>query len=336
VTPGAQEPVICVVEPLPSSPPDPAVPPPSLPPAGDFEDTHHGDFKDTGHGEFQDSKHDDFKDSGHGKFQDSKHDDFKDTKHEDFKDSGHGKLQDSKFDDFKDSGHGKFKDSKHDDFKDTKHDDFKDSGHGKFHDSKHDDFKDSGHGKFKDTKHDDFKDTHRQDFADTVRSDFRGSHHGDFQDTHQDGHAQVQVLGGTDHHTAYGTAGTDVFRWQLAEHDPHDRPAHDVVHEFDMAARDAGGDVLDLRELLVGEAAGAGCGPGNLDQYLHFDTTSVAGSTVVHVSTAGGLGSGGGGEDQRITLCGVDIRASLGLGACAGDDQIIQELMQRNKLDVGP
>ena len=96
----------------------------------------------------------------------------------------------------------------------------------------------------------------------------------------------------------------------------------------------AGGDSLDLRDLLVG-ANHVGANPGNLQSYIDFDTTSNPGSTVVRISSTGGFAGGNyaaGSEDERITLQGVDLRSALNLGAAATDNQIITELLTRNKL----
>jgi Ca2+-binding RTX toxin-like protein len=136
-----------------------------------------------------------------------------------------------------------------------------------------------------------------------------------------------------------GGAGADVFRWQLADQGAVGSPARDTITDFEPAAPAAGGDVLDLRDLLVGAAVEPGGGTGNLAEYIRFDTLSVAGSTVIHVSSSGGFADGtptSAAEDQRITLSGVDLRAALGLGSAASDDQVLQELLNRNKLEVGP
>jgi large repetitive protein len=97
-----------------------------------------------------------------------------------------------------------------------------------------------------------------------------------------------------------------------------------------------GGDALNLRDLLVGEAK-AGQEAGNLDQFLDFDTAGSPGSTVIRISSSGGFTAGTyseGAEDQRIILQGVDLRsaAAFGLNPSASDNDIIQQLLQRGKL----
>ena len=86
--------------------------------------------------------------------------------------------------------------------------------------------------------------------------------------------------------------------------------------------------MLDLRDLLQGEAASA-----TLDRYLDFNV--VGGNTEIRISSSGGFTGGtyaAGSEDQRIVLDGVDLRATLGLGASPTDLQIINELITRGKL----
>jgi hypothetical protein len=141
------------------------------------------------------------------------------------------------------------------------------------------------------------------------------------------------IVGGAGNDTMAGGPGSDVFQWQFADRGVGGSPAIDVITDFDPAARAAGGDVLDLRDLLAGESRAGGT--GNLDRYLDFDTTSTPGSTIIRISSNGGFVGGTYSaiqEDERITLAGVDLRTTLGLGAGSSDSQVIQELLNRNKL----
>ena len=153
------------------------------------------------------------------------------------------------------------------------------------------------------------------------------------------------LIAGHGDHT--GACGTEVFQWTLADRPANGSGEHcvDTIHGFDGSARTAGGDVLDLRDLLSGEHASAANGQvdvGNLLNHLDFDTQSQPGSTVIHISangqfsadTSGNSHSAGCADQQQIVLSGVDIRSSLGLDAQANDHQIIAELMQRGKLLV--
>ena len=141
------------------------------------------------------------------------------------------------------------------------------------------------------------------------------------------------LYGGRGNDTLTGDTDSDTFRWSLGDRGAVGTPAADIISDFSTATAATGGDVLDLRDLLVGENRTAGV--GNLQNYLDFDTTSVAGQTTIRISSSGGFTGGtyaAGAEDQRITLTGVDLRTGLGLTAGATDNQIIQELLNRNKL----
>ena len=154
------------------------------------------------------------------------------------------------------------------------------------------------------------------------------------------GDASANTLyGGKGNDTLTGGAGADTFRWSLGDHGAKGTPATDTITDFNSAAPAAGGDVLDLRDLLQGDVHGAATGSnpngtiGNLENFLDFSV--AGGSTTVRVSSAGSFAGGtytAAAEDQRIVLQGVDIRASMGLVATATDAQIIQELLNRGKL----
>lgn len=138
------------------------------------------------------------------------------------------------------------------------------------------------------------------------------------------------LVGGVGSDTLVGGLGSDVFRWSLGDGGTEvaSRPV-DTIKDFDVAAPAAGGDVLDLRDLLVGENA------GNLSNYLNFDTTGS--STVIRVSTTGGFANGtyaSGADHQQIVLEGVNLRSGLGLAADASGAQIIGKLIENGKLLV--
>jgi len=141
---------------------------------------------------------------------------------------------------------------------------------------------------------------------------------------------------GNDTMTAGTSSVTDVFKWHLGDGGTEGTPAHDTIIGFDSSAATSGGDVLDLRDLLVGELASnttAGT-TGALTNYLDFDTTTTPGSTIIHISTTGDFSTGysSSHEDQTITLNGVDLRASMGLSSTSTDAQVISELLNRGKL----
>ena len=112
----------------------------------------------------------------------------------------------------------------------------------------------------------------------------------------------------------------------------------DTITDFNLGARSAGGDVLDLRDLLVGETAGTLLGQDNLANFLHFEKSGA--DTIVHISSTGGFSSDPhavgapsatvlGAVDQRIVLSGVDM-----IGVYTTDQQVIQDLLTRGKLNT--
>ena len=131
------------------------------------------------------------------------------------------------------------------------------------------------------------------------------------------------LIGGAGNDTLTGGTGADVFKWSLADAGPAGNPASDVITDFDTTA---GGDKLDLRDLLQGEV-GQGVGV-NLENYLHFE--KVGANTVIHVSSNGGFGSGynPAAEVQTITLQNVDLTT----GGLTTDQQIIQDMLNKGKL----
>ena len=150
-------------------------------------------------------------------------------------------------------------------------------------------------------------------------------------DTLTGGNGNDILFGGAGDDTFTGGNGADVFKWSLGDQGAGDAPAIDQITDFDVAAKSAGGDVLDLRDLLQGEG-----GVNNLQNYLDFDTTSSPGNTILHISNTGGFVGGTyntTAENQRVVFQGIiDLGNSLGLGTNATDTQIIQELITRGKL----
>jgi VCBS repeat-containing protein len=130
-----------------------------------------------------------------------------------------------------------------------------------------------------------------------------------------------------------GLRGQDVFRWSLGDQGSNAAPTRDIVTNFgvDSPSTSRTGDVLDLRDLLVGELHTA-ADVGNLDQYLHFSLTGTGtgASTVISVSSSGGYTGGvynAGAVDQVITLAGVNLMAGF-----TTDHQVLDDLLKRGKL----
>jgi Ca2+-binding RTX toxin-like protein len=142
------------------------------------------------------------------------------------------------------------------------------------------------------------------------------------------------LVGGGGNDTLTGGAGADVFRWEFGDQGSAGTPAVDTVTDFVVAA---GGDVLDLRDLLQGEAK-LPDGSNNLVNYLHIEQSG--GNTLIQISSNGGYSSGYnlGATDQTIVLQTLDLRAALGLTGSATDAQVIAALIAQGKLitDVPP
>jgi large repetitive protein len=150
---------------------------------------------------------------------------------------------------------------------------------------------------------------------------------GDGKDSLSGGDGDDTLSGGAGNDTMSGGLGADTFVWALADAGIKGNPANDIVTDFDVASKASGGDVLDLRDLLIGENHDSGI--GNLASFLHFEKAGA--DTVVHVSATGEF-SGGfnvANDVQTITLLNVDLLTSF-----ASDQAIIQDLLIKNKLTV--
>ncbi|MGN1056869.1 MAG: type I secretion C-terminal target domain-containing protein, partial [Comamonas sp.] len=133
------------------------------------------------------------------------------------------------------------------------------------------------------------------------------------------------LIGGKGDDTLVGGAGDDIFLWQAGDAGTAAAPAKDVIKDFGQTSGSGNGkDVLDLRDLLQGEAG------NDLSKFLHFSTETSNGqtNTVVKVSTIGALGANGAGFDQQITLEGVNLVNTT------DQNQLINDLIQQGKLRV--
>jgi VCBS repeat-containing protein len=165
---------------------------------------------------------------------------------------------------------------------------------------------------------------------------------GQGKDTLNGGAGDDLIRGGAGYDQLTGGAGHDVFRWSLGDAGAAGNPARDVITDFDNTPH--AGDVLDLRDLLVGESQAANtvalpasiglnnaltitANEGNLANYLHF--SAVDGNTVVEISSTGGFAGSytPAAVDQVITLTGLNL-----VGSFSNDQQVINDLLQRGKL----
>ncbi|TXC65680.1 type I secretion C-terminal target domain-containing protein [Piscinibacter aquaticus] len=133
-----------------------------------------------------------------------------------------------------------------------------------------------------------------------------------------------RIQGGAGSDTLTGGAGSDVFAWTLADRGTTAAPPQDTITDFNVATPAAGGDVLDLRDLLSGENA------GNLANFIHFSTDGT--STTIQISSTGAFSGSnyGTATDQTIVLQNVNLFS----GGLSTDQQIIQDLLNKSKLVV--
>ncbi|MES2992770.1 MAG: Calx-beta domain-containing protein [Pseudomonadota bacterium] len=158
-------------------------------------------------------------------------------------------------------------------------------------------------------------------------------------DTLDGGAGNDVIIGGAGSDVLWGRAGndtltggsggadatSDTFAWTLADRGTAASPAIDSITDFNNSAPASGGDVLDLRDLLVNEWHTTPT-TGNLADFLHFTTS--AGTTTIEIKT---LGNASTGHEQRIVLTGVDLTNG---GSLTTDQAIIQDLLSKSKLVV--
>ena len=150
---------------------------------------------------------------------------------------------------------------------------------------------------------------------------------------------------------ANGGTGKDIFEWNLADRGTPGAPSVDTITDFtyggsttsstvpsgDLTAQHT--DVLDLRDLLVGEHSSSvviGGTPveGNLLDYI--DVSVSGGNTTLRISSTGGFTGGtyvAAAEDQRIVLSGVDLYAATGVSA-GNEAELLRRMLSNGTLVV--
>ncbi|WP_295006694.1 Calx-beta domain-containing protein, partial [uncultured Dechloromonas sp.] len=156
------------------------------------------------------------------------------------------------------------------------------------------------------------------------------------------------IIGGGGDDTLTGGSGADTFAWRLADSGAPGAPAVDHVTDFNYGggysnvdngsgAPTGGGDVLDLRDLLVGERttssnSGSGVSSVEIDDLLtYIDVNVSGGNTELRISKTGGFSGGtyaSGAEDQRIVLDGVNLYSATGVAA--GDEATLLKTLIKN------
>ena len=144
-------------------------------------------------------------------------------------------------------------------------------------------------------------------------------HGGAGNDVLDGGSGNDTLIGGKGNDTLYGGAGSDTFKWELNDQGSVGAPAVDTIKDFSNDTIANGGDVLDLKDLLVGEK------DGTLTQYLNIH--KEGNNTVIDINTKGQIAQG---ADQKIVLENVDLTNNGQMN----NQAIINDLLQKGKLNV--
>ncbi|MDE1711657.1 PA14 domain-containing protein, partial (plasmid) [Chromobacterium amazonense] len=132
-------------------------------------------------------------------------------------------------------------------------------------------------------------------------------------------------------------AGVETFKFEASFNGHAGTPSVETIQQFNTGTTPSGApaDVLDLRDLLVGDSHN-GADPssiGNLANYLHFSTVNNNGtvSTVIHVNENGAINANSPTSDTaQIVLQGVDLTHSG--STLLSDQAIIQKLLGSGQL----
>ena len=155
-------------------------------------------------------------------------------------------------------------------------------------------------------------------------------------DTIDGGAGNNTIYGGTGNDVMTGGAGsgTNTFVWLLGDQGTTSSPAADVINDFKVSTV-PGGDVLNLKDLLVGEHDGSVSGvPSNLTQFLHF--SEVGGKAVLSIDHNGTSDSATFAADQTITFNNMSLsQLTTALGAATSSDvDLITKLLAHSNLKV--
>ncbi|MCJ8162860.1 beta strand repeat-containing protein, partial [Acinetobacter zhairhuonensis] len=137
------------------------------------------------------------------------------------------------------------------------------------------------------------------------------------------------LIGGTGNDTLTGGSGNDTFLWEKGDQGTVNAGrALDIITDFSNQPVTGGGDILDLRGLLIGELA-KGTSIGNLANFLFFVKSGA--DTILYISTDGAFGATPSSTlaDQQITFQNVDL-----IGSFTTQQEIISNLLKNGNLLV--
>jgi Ca2+-binding RTX toxin-like protein len=150
------------------------------------------------------------------------------------------------------------------------------------------------------------------------------------------------IVGGKENDILTGGTGSDTFAWRLNDGGTAGSPAVDHVTDFNYGGGYSnvslsGGDVLDLRELLVGEHTSSGnsgsaatdVAISNLLNYIDININGA--NTEIRISSTGGFAGGtysAAAEDQRIVLDNVNLYTAV--GTTSGNESLLLQTLIRN------
>ncbi|MFC3178395.1 beta strand repeat-containing protein, partial [Undibacterium amnicola] len=148
-------------------------------------------------------------------------------------------------------------------------------------------------------------------------------------DTLSGGSGDDVLIGGTGNDNLTGGAGADTFKWGLSDNGTTGTPAVDTITDFGTANYAAGGDRLDLRDLLVGEST------ATLDKFLHFNWNGT--NTILYISTSGAFNAGNGTATNPTDVTNNDVQQIVfnGVNLTTGfttDLQLINDLISKGKI----
>ncbi|MHA3891152.1 beta strand repeat-containing protein, partial [Acinetobacter sp. GXMZU3951] len=136
------------------------------------------------------------------------------------------------------------------------------------------------------------------------------------------------LSGGKGDDTLTGGSGNDIFLWEKDDQGTvGNGRAKDTITDFSKQPAAGGGDILDLRGLLI-DTEVLGTNVGNLTNFLYFIKNGA--DTILYISTAGAISAASPTTtaDQQITFTGVDLIGT------SSQQEVIENLLKNGNLLV--